>query len=124
MTGGQTLRDSGTLMNSVAWQVGTDNMVSVGPTAVGRDHLTDPRILGALIYGTTIKPKNAKYLAFKIAGPMRTTSRSGRQLKTAQNTFHEVRAMQVVLPPRNVFYVPPEVYTACGNVILGFLTNG
>ena len=124
MTGGQTLRDSGTLMNSVAWQV-DDQSVSIGPTALGREHLTDPRILGALIYGATIKPVNAEYLSFRVAGAPRTTSKSGKTLKNAQNTFHYVRAKQVTLPPRDAsfFYVPPEVVTACGNVLLGFLTN-
>ncbi len=123
MTGGQTLRDSGTFMNSITWQVGTDNTVSVGPTAVGRENLTDPRILGALIYGATIKPVNAEYLSFAVAGEPRTTGKSGKTLKKAQATFHYVRVKQVTLPPRNIFFVPPEVVTACGNVLLGFLTN-
>jgi len=125
MTGGQTLRDSGTLMNSISWQVGNDNTVAVGPTAVGREHLTDPRILGALIYGTTIKPKNAEYLTFQVAGAPRTIGKSGKTLKNAQDTFHTVRTKQVTLPPRDAsfFYVPPEVVTACANVLLEFLNN-
>lgn len=48
--GGQTLRDSGTLMNSMTFQV-DGTTVSVGPTAVGKQHLTDPRIMAILAFG-------------------------------------------------------------------------
>ena len=48
--GGKTLRDSGTLMNSMTFEV-NGTTVSVGPTAVGKEHLTDPRIMAILAFG-------------------------------------------------------------------------
>jgi len=74
VTGGQTLRDRGTLMNSVVSEV-TDKGIEVGPSGPASVYA---RILGE---GGTITAKNAPYLTFRMPIGMRKTGKSGKEFK-------------------------------------------
>lgn len=100
--GGQTLRDSGTLMNSMTSAV-EGNSVAAGPTAVGREHLTDPRIMGILAFGGIIRAKNSPYLRFRGAG----------------GGFVSVK--EVTIPERDYTYMPPETQETFGEILQRFL---
>ena len=101
---GQTLRNSGTLMNGITSDVRGPS-VAAGPTAVGRDHKTDPRILGILAHGGTIKAKNKPYLQFRGAGG------------------GWVKAKEVTLPERDYTYMPPESYVTFGDIMQQYLVG-
>jgi len=102
--GGQTLRQSGTLMNGITSDVqGRSSMA--GPTAVGRNHLTDPRILKILAFGGTITAKNKPYLQFRGAG--------GGWVKTKS----------VTIPGRDYTYIPPEAEATFGQIMQQYLVG-
>jgi phage gpG-like protein len=97
-TGGQTLRDSGTLTNSMTSEV-QGNTVAAGPTAVGRKKLSDPRILAILAFGGTIKAKNKPFLRFPVPGG------------------GWARKKEVTIPGRDYTYMPPETRETFGEIV-------
>lgn len=66
MQGGETLRDTGRLMNSY-----THNVLSSG-VEVGTDVVYAPH----LHYGATILPKNSQYITFAVGGQYRKVKQS------------------------------------------------
>ncbi|WP_431437548.1 phage virion morphogenesis protein [Acinetobacter lwoffii] len=66
MQGGETLRDTGRLMNSY-----THNVLSSG-VEVGTDVVYAPH----LHYGATILPKNGQYITFAVGGQYRKVKKS------------------------------------------------
>lgn len=102
--GGQTLRDSGTLMNSMTSEV-QGNSVAAGPTAVGKKKLSDPRIFGILAYGGTITAKNKPLLRFRIPGG------------------GWARKKEVTIPPRDFTYISPEAQVTFGEIIQHYLQS-
>lgn len=100
--GGQTLRDSGTLMNSMTFEV-QGASVAAGPTAVGKKKLSDPRIFGILAYGGTIRAKNKPFLRFRIPGG------------------GWARKKEVTIPPRDFTNISPEAQTTFGEIIQNYL---
>lgn len=100
-TQGQTLRDTGTLMNSIVGEP-TDSGVDVGPSGPVAKYA---RILGE---GGVITAKNAPYLSFRVATGMRTVGKRGTPLKRPVATFGFIRVKSVTIPPRPYLYVPPE----------------
>jgi phage gpG-like protein len=102
--GGQTLRDSGTLMNSMTSEV-QGNSVAAGPTAVGRKKLSDPRILAILARGGTIQAKNKPYLRFPIPGG------------------GWARKKQVTIPARDYTYVPSETTETFGEIVRRYVVG-
>jgi phage gpG-like protein len=101
---GQTLRDSGTLMNSITSEV-DGSSVAAGPTAVGRKKLSDPRILGILAYGGTITAKNKPFLRFPIPG----------------GGWASVK--EVTIPPRDYTYMPPETQQTFGDIMARYVVG-
>lgn len=100
--GGQTLRDSGTLMNSIDFGLDS-NTVAAGPTAVGREKKSDPRIFAALAFGATIRARNKPYLRFRIPG----------------GGF--VQKKEVTLAGRDYTYMPPETPATFGEVFRNYV---
>lgn len=103
--GGQTLRDTGTLMNSITSAV-QGRTVAAGPTAVGKEKRSDPRIFGILAYGGTIKAKNKPFLRFMLPG------------------VGWVSKKEVTIPPRDFTYIPPEREVTFGEIVRGYLVEG
>ena len=113
-TGGQTLRDTGALMNSIIAEP-TDNGVEIGPSGVVTKFA---RILGE---GGVITAKNAPYLMFRIATGMRKVDKSGNPLKRPVATFGFVRVKSVTIPPRPYLYVPPEDEERAARIAIAYL---
>jgi phage gpG-like protein len=102
--GGATLRDSGTLMNSMTSEV-QGNSAAAGPTAVGRKKLSDPRILAYLAYGGTIRTKNKPFLRFPIPGG------------------GWARVKEVTNPVRDFTYMPTETRETFGEIMQRFVVG-
>lgn len=92
VTGGETLRDTGQLMNSITSQV-EGKSVTAGPDGSVK---FKARILA---FGGTIKAKNKPYLAFRLPG----------------GKF--VQKKEVKIPARNYTYIPPEAQEKFGQII-------
>lgn len=91
---GQTLRDTGRLMNSYTHNV-LSNGVEVG---------TDIEYAAPLHYGAEIVPKTAGYLLFNVAGNYR-------------------KVKQVTLPPRTQLGVNADDETMLLDVVQGFMND-
>lgn len=91
---GQTLRDTGRLMNSYTHNV-LPNGVEVG---------TDVEYAAPLHYGAEIVPKTAGYLLFNVAGQYR-------------------KVKQVTLPPRTQLGVNADDETMLLDVVQGFMND-
>lgn len=102
--GGQTLRDSGTLENSMTSDV-QGNTAMAGPTAVGRKKLSDPRIFGYLAYGGTITAKNKPYLRFRVPG----------------GGYAMVK--EVTNPPRDFTLMPDEAQETFGQIMQRYVVG-
>ncbi|MFN0156893.1 MAG: phage virion morphogenesis protein [Bacteroidota bacterium] len=96
--GGQTLRHTGRFMRSFTVDANNSGF------AVGSNHP------GARIHalGGIIRAKNAEFLSFRIAAGLRTTSKSGKQLKTPQKEYGYARVKQVTIPQRDYRFVSPQ----------------
>ena len=97
--GGQTLRLSGRLMRSLSVALGEGDEIDVGSNLIyARIHAL----------GGIIRAKNAEYLAFRMPIGLRTTSKSGKQLKTPQKQFAFVHVKQVTIPQRDYRYISSQ----------------
>lgn len=92
VSGGQTLRDRGDLMNSITSNV-DGSSVSAGP---GSGVAFKARILAL---GGTIKAKNKPFLKFRIPG------------------VGFVQKKEVTIPARDYTYIPPEAQETMGEII-------
>lgn len=88
MQGGETLRDTGRLMNSY-----THNVLSSG-VEVG----TDVAYAAHLHYGATILPKNGQYITFAVGGQYRKVKQSIIPPRTqlGMNAEDEVMVLDIV----------------------------
>ena len=88
MQGGETLRDTGRLMNSY-----THNVLSSG-VEVGTDVAYAPH----LHYGATILPKNGQYITFAVGGQYRKVKQSIIPPRTqlGMNAEDEVMVLDIV----------------------------
>lgn len=88
MQGGETLRDTGRLMNSY-----THNVLSSG-VEVGTDVVYAPH----LHYGATILPKNGQYITFAVGGQYRKVKQSVLPPRTQLgiNAEDEVMILDIV----------------------------
>lgn len=88
LQGGETLRDTGRLMNSY-----THNVLSSG-VEVGTDVAYAPH----LHYGATILPKNGQYITFAVGGQYRKVKQSVLPPRTQLgiNTEDEVMILDIV----------------------------
>ncbi len=100
--GGQTLRMTGRLMNSL--------------TAFADD--TGGGVSTNLIYarihalGGVIRAKAGKLLAFRVPLGLTTTSASGKQLKTPKKNYGFVKVQEVTIPQRDYRYISPAGVSA------------
>lgn len=92
MQGGETLRDTGRLMNSY-----THNVLSSG-VEVGTDVAYAPH----LHYGATILPKNGQYITFAVGGQYR-------------------KVKQSILPPRTQLGINAEDETMVLDIVGSFI---
>lgn len=83
MQGGETLRDTGRLMNSYTHNV-LSNGVEVGTDVVYAPHLH---------YGATILPKNGQYITFAVGGQYRKVKQSVLPPRTQLGLDAEDEAM-------------------------------
>ena len=97
---GQTLRDTGVLMNSIIAEP-TDSGVDVGPSGPAAKYA---RILGE---GGVITAKNKPYLMFSVMSGYRKTNKSGAPLRRPIAEYGFVRVKSVTIPGWNYMYVPP-----------------
>lgn len=113
--GGQTLRRTGRLMRSLTVGLVENDDVAVGSNLIyARIHAL----------GGIIRAKNKEYLMFRMPTGLRTTSKSGKPLKKAQQQFSFVRVKQVTIPQRDFRFISPQggsfvVTSAIRNLTLG-----
>lgn len=106
--GGQTLRDSGTLMRGIIFEVG-DRSVSSGPTMVGKDHITDPRVMMLLAFGGEVKRLR------DASGPVKK-GRPRQDRKKSVGTVH--------YPKRDYTYIPPDATETFGQIMQSYIVEG
>lgn len=102
--GGQTLRDTGTLMTGIISELdGTS--VAAGPTMVGRNHITDPRVMKLLAYGGRVtRSRKAK------------PAKGGRARKT-------LGSVTMNYPKRDYTFIPPDSMLKFGEIMQGYLVR-
>jgi phage gpG-like protein len=100
-TGGQTLRDTGALMNSIPANMQVEGTtVSVGPGG------TAARYAAIQARGGTIEAKNKPYLRFRIPG------------------VGWVSKKKVMIPARDYTYIPPEAQDEAAVIVRNHLLPG
>jgi hypothetical protein len=116
--GGQTLLDTGTLMHSFAFEVG-EGSVAAGPTAVGKNHITDPRVFRLLAFGGDVQ-RFARSETFvrnrKQSGRFAKGTTAGRGMTFGEHIAH--------YPQRDFTYIAPEAFATFGDVMKRFLVEG
>ena len=115
--GGQTLRDTGTLMNGLVAEV--DGMsLSAGPTAVGKNHISDPRVFELLAYGGDVQ-RHARSETF-----LRNRNESGKFKKGTVPgkgmTFGDHIAHYAGW---DFTYISPDTFQTFGQILQQYLTN-
>lgn len=110
--GGQTLRASGRLMNSLT------------PFADDTGGGVSSNLVYARIHaeGGVIRAKRGEFLAFRVPLGLTTTSKTGKQLKTAKKNYGFARVKQVTIPQRDYRYISPQgasdIVTAAGRRLI------
>jgi len=88
--GGHTLHDTGTLMNSMVPEI-NGLSVSAGPTAVGKNHITDPRVFALLAFGGDVQ-RHARSEIFvrkrKITGQFKKGTVPGKGMTFGAHIAH------------------------------------
>ncbi len=119
--GGQTLRDSGTLMHGVVFEVG-ENTVAAGPTMLGRNHVTDPRAMKLLAFGGDVKrfARSELFQRKRVArgpnkGRFKRGTVAGQGMTFKEHTAH--------YPARDFTYIPPERRITFGNIVQSYLVE-
>lgn len=117
--GGQTLRDSGTLMNSMTSEV-SGNSVSAGPTAVGRKKLRDPRIMAILAYGGTIQhhSRSETFLRNRVA---RGKNKGRFKRGTTSGRGQTIGSYTTTIPARDYTYIPDATQVTFGEIVQNYL---
>ncbi|MCL5266714.1 MAG: phage virion morphogenesis protein [Bacteroidetes bacterium] len=114
VTGGQTLRDTGALMNSIVSE-STDKGVNVGPSGPAGKYAA---VMGE---GATITAKNAPYLTFRMPIGMRRTNKTGKDLKKPAASYGWFRVKSVTIPARPYLYIPPAEEDKVAQIAADFL---
>jgi phage gpG-like protein len=96
VSGGQTLRDSGLLYNSISFRVSSPS-VSIGPGGAVSKYAA------ILAKGGTIKAKNKPYLRFFIRGVGWTQKK------------------EVTIPARDYTFIPQDAQTTMGEIVSRFV---
>ncbi len=96
--GGQTLRMTGRLMNSLTPFADESGGGVSTNLKYARIHAT----------GGTIRAKNSEFLTFRVPAGLTTASKSGKQLKKPRKNFSVVRVKQVTIPRRDFRYISPK----------------
>lgn len=109
--GGQTLRDTGTLMTGIIAEVG-ETSVGAGPTMMGKNHVTDPRAMALLAYGGDVR--RLRHTSGVNAGKFKK-GKIGKK-KTGVTVSH--------YPKRDFTYISPESGQTFGQIIQNFLVQG
>jgi len=99
--GGQTLRDTGTLMTGLISEV-SDKEVAAGPTQLGKQRITDPRVFALLAFG----------------GEVRRSARGGRLDKKGNKSRTKTLGSSVAkYPKRDFTYISPEANQTFGEIL-------
>ncbi|MBI2428737.1 MAG: phage virion morphogenesis protein [Ignavibacteriales bacterium] len=118
--GGQTLRDTGTLMRGIIFEVG-ERSVASGPTMMGRNHITDPRAMALLAFGGEVQ----RHARSEIH--IRHRKESG-QFDKGRSSFRgkgfTIGAHTAHYPVRNYTYIPPESGVTFGQIIQQYVIEG
>lgn len=110
--GGETLRLSGRLMNSLSVAV-ADGAVNIGSNLIyARIHAL----------GGIIRAKNAEYLMFRVPAGLITISKAGKTLKSPKKQYAFVRVKQVTIPQRDYRYISPQGASFAVSVAVKHLT--
>ncbi len=117
--GGMTLRDSGTLMNSITSEADS-KQVAAGPTAVGKNHLTDPRIMALLAYGGQVT-RYARSELFQRNRTQRGKNKGRFKRGTTPGRGHTLGEYVVNYPARDYTYIPPESQETFGEILGRFV---
>lgn len=123
--GGQTLRDSGTLRRGIISEVG-DRSVAAGPTMLGRNHITDPRVFKLLAEGGDVQ-RYARSELF-VRNRKKTGENKGQFKKGttrgARGRGNMIGAHTAHYPARNYPYIPPESGLTFGQIIQMYVIEG
>lgn len=119
--GGQTLFDTGTLMHGLVSEV-NGLSVSAGPTAVGKNHITDPRVFKLLAYGGDVQRfarseifvRNRKMSGIN-KGQFKRGTTAGRGMTFGDHAAH--------YPGWDYTYIAPEAIQTFGEIMQKFLTS-
>lgn len=120
--GGQTLRDTGTLMRGIIFEVG-DRSVASGPTMMGRNHITDPRAMALLAFGGEVQ-RYARTELFVRNRKKRGKNRGQYKRGTTAGRGNTIGAHVARYPRRDYTYIPPESYQTFGEILRNFIVNG
>jgi hypothetical protein len=111
--GGQTLRDTGTLMTGLIAEVG-EKSVAAGPTMVGKDHITDPRVLELLAYGGSVKRYSRSEIYLRKRGANGRFKKGRSDVRGKGMTLGDHTANY---PKRDYTYIPPESTQTFGEIM-------
>lgn len=121
--GGETLRDSGTLMNLIVSEVQGNDGVAAGPTAVGRERITDPRVLAALDLGATIHQfaRSERFVRNRISrGPRQGQFKRG----TSEGKGMTFGDRVIKIFPYHYTYIPEDTFVTFGEIMQRFILAG
>jgi phage gpG-like protein len=109
VTGGQTLRDTGALMNSIDHE-STEKGVAVGPSGPAAKYGAMMGEGTAGLPGGVLRPKDPNgFLMFTMTTGMRTRSaKTGVLLKRPIEEGSFIKVKEVKIPARPFLYIPPE----------------
>lgn len=119
--GGQTLVDTTALMRGNVFEV-ADGSVSAGPTMVGKNHITDPRVFKLLAFGGDVQRfarsetfvRNRKTRGVN-KGQFKKGTTAGRGMTFGEHVAH--------YPARDYTYVSPEAIGTFGEIMQRFLIS-
>lgn len=116
-TGGQTLLDTGTLMHGLIFQV-NGSSVAAGPTMLGKNHITDPRVFRLLAYGGDVQrhARSETFVRNRTAnGKFRRGTSSGRGMTFGAHVAHYAA--------RDYTFISPEAVQTFGDIMQRFLSG-
>ncbi len=124
VTGGETLRDTGALMNSIDHE-STDKGVNVGPSGPAAKYGAMMGEGTAGLPGGVLRPKNPDgFLMFTMTTGMRKRSvRTGALLKRAVEESSFVKVKEVTIKGRPYLYIPPEDREKVTQMAIDFLVR-
>lgn len=119
--GGETLRDTGTLMRGLIAEVG-DGSVAAGPTMMGRNHITDPRAMALLALGGEVQ-RHARSELFVRSRKTRGKNRGQFKKGTKEGRGNTISEHTARYPRRDYTYIPAESYKTFGEILQNYITG-